>query len=356
MTQSERVAAIAKLGFTERQARFLVLVLQHSGVCLLRQYTAFASIVHGQKTRNFFAKLVSRRFATAYTCRHNRGRIYHVHHKALYRAVGETDSRHRRPLSPERIIQGLATVDAVLATPTVEYLASVDEMAKRLSIDVPLFKDKQPVGLDPDGRFVLLYVATEACSNRFVAFLQRQQALLRSVPAWTLRIVVPSWPVGLDKTYLKVANTELSQALSPRLIDVLRTYFGQRRITPTADARPRSADFDRARRAFRGERFEVLYRRWLTEGEAVLEGASSPDLGQAIKDGTGRIESLVLPHQYRHLSLLVAVEDRPMTGAEKGEMATSPPRPHFSASSRLAASVVMQGNCASTPASEALSQ
>jgi len=51
-------------------------------VCLLRQYSAFAGIVHGQKTRKFFAKLVSRRFATAYACRHNRGRIYHVHHKA----------------------------------------------------------------------------------------------------------------------------------------------------------------------------------------------------------------------------------------------------------------------------------
>ena len=142
---------------------------------MLRQYTAFAGIVHGQKTRNFFAKLVSRRFATAYACRHNRGRVYHVHHKALYRAIGETDSRHRRPLSPDRIIHGLATVDAVLATPTIEYLATADEKTQRLSIEAHLFKDKHPVGVDPDGRFVLLYVATEACSHRFVAFLQRQQ-------------------------------------------------------------------------------------------------------------------------------------------------------------------------------------
>ena len=95
MTQSERVAAIVKVGFTERQARFLVLVMLYSGVCLLRQYSAVAGIVHGQKTCNLFAKLVSRRFATAYACRHNRGHVYHVHHKALYRAVAETDSRHR---------------------------------------------------------------------------------------------------------------------------------------------------------------------------------------------------------------------------------------------------------------------
>jgi len=356
MESQDRIDAVVKFGFSERQARFLVFVMQYSGVCLLRQYTAFAGIVHGQKTRRFFAKLVSRRLATAYACRHNRGRVYHVQHKALYRAIGETDSRHRRPLSPDRIVQGLATLDAIRATPTIEYLATEDERAHRLSIDARFFKDKHPVGVDPDGRLVLLYVTTEACSHRFLAFLQRQQSLLRGVPAWTLRIVVPSWPVGLDEAYLKMANAELSQVLSPKHLERLHAYFEQRRATQTADARPRSNEFDRARRAFGGQRFEVLYRRWLTDGDAVLEAASSPDLGQAIKGGRGRIESLVLPHQYRHLSLLVAFKDRRTTGAEKGEMALSRPRPYSSTSSTLAASVVTQGVHASTPASEALSQ
>src|SRR5262249_33910187 len=149
---------------------------------------------------------------------------------------------------------------------------------------------------------------------------------------------VTSWPPGLDKTYVKVAHTELGQIVTLRNLDVLRTYFEQRRAPLMAEERVRAA-FDRARRAFRGERFEVLYRRWLTEGEAVLEGASSTHLGHAIKDGTGRIESLVLPHQYRHLSLLVALPDRRTTGAEEGEMATSRARPHASASSTLAGSV-----------------
>ena len=74
MTAEDRVRAIAEFGFTQRQARFLVMVMRHAGVCLLRQYSAFAGIVHGQKTRAFFRKLVSRRYASAYACRHNRGR------------------------------------------------------------------------------------------------------------------------------------------------------------------------------------------------------------------------------------------------------------------------------------------
>ena len=142
MQLPERIAAVVNLGFTKRQARFFVLVMQHSGVCLLRQYIAFAGIVHGQKTRNFFAKLVGRRFATAHACRHNRGRIYHVQHKAVYRAIGETDSRLRRPLSTDRIVIGLATLDALLAHPEVDWLATAQDKAQRLSVDVTSIQDR----------------------------------------------------------------------------------------------------------------------------------------------------------------------------------------------------------------------
>ena len=53
MQFDQRVRAVAEFGFTERQARFLVTVMLHSGVCLLRQYATFAGIVEGQKTRKF---------------------------------------------------------------------------------------------------------------------------------------------------------------------------------------------------------------------------------------------------------------------------------------------------------------
>jgi hypothetical protein len=63
--REERVKAIAPFGFTERQARFLVTVLVHSGVFIERQYRAFARIAHGQNTHDFLRKLVSRGYATA---------------------------------------------------------------------------------------------------------------------------------------------------------------------------------------------------------------------------------------------------------------------------------------------------
>ena len=48
MTAAERIQAVTAFGFTERQARFLVTAMLHAGVCLGRQYCAFAGIRRGQ--------------------------------------------------------------------------------------------------------------------------------------------------------------------------------------------------------------------------------------------------------------------------------------------------------------------
>jgi hypothetical protein len=197
MQFERRVQAVADFGFTRRQARFLATVMLHSGVCLQRQYTAFAGIVHGEKTRKFFAKLVKGRYARAFRCKHNRGRVYQVHGKVLYRAIGQTDSRHRRPLSPARVVHGLMLLDAVLAEPEFVWLATDEEKAAHLPTTpsnagrVP--SEKFPIGIDPNGRAVILYLATNPQVDPFRAFVQRHFEVLQSLPAWTLRIVVPPW-------------------------------------------------------------------------------------------------------------------------------------------------------------------
>src|SRR6266496_3462902 len=152
MSPDERVSAIAELGFTERQARFLVTVMLHSGVCLPRQYSAFAGIVHGQKTRNFFDKLVRRGYASSYACRHNRGHVYHIDWKPLYRAIAETDSRFRRPMSAAAVIQNLTVLDALIATPPGSWLTRAPDRATD--------RDRVVCGTDADGRRILVCVVT----------------------------------------------------------------------------------------------------------------------------------------------------------------------------------------------------
>jgi len=58
LANAQRMEAIAAFGFTERQARFLLNVLLHSGVFVERQYCSFAGIVHGQKSTDFIKTLV----------------------------------------------------------------------------------------------------------------------------------------------------------------------------------------------------------------------------------------------------------------------------------------------------------
>ena len=115
LANTERMEAIAAFGFTERQARFLLNVLLHSGVFIERQYCSFAGIVHGQKSTDFIKTLVERRFATPIaTGKLHRGRMFHVHYKPLWAAIGEPDNRFRKPTAQGRMIERVMLLDAVL--------------------------------------------------------------------------------------------------------------------------------------------------------------------------------------------------------------------------------------------------
>ena len=298
MTPEDRVKAVAECGFTERQARFLVTVMVHSGVCLLRHYTAFAGIVHGQKTRKFFEKLVRRGFAVAYPCRHNRGRVYHVRHKPLYRAVDQADSRHRRPLSAARVVENLVLLDAVLASPSVVWCAPSGEPARAV-------RDRMPHGVDPDGRRVFLYVVTGDQIEDFHGFVQHHAASLAVLPSWTVRVVFPSHLLCLSKRYSEAFSNEIA-SLRPEVVQHLRWYFKQRRAHRVERVSIDDQEgYDEARFAFGAARFQVLYRRWLTDGDGVFDPISTGAIADATQRGDGRIESHVLPFSYRHLSPLV---------------------------------------------------
>ena len=98
-------------------------MLLHSGVFLERQYCAFAGIVHGQKSTDFIRALVERRLATAITTgKLHRGRMFHVHYKPLWAAIGEPDSRFRKPTAQGRMIERVMLLDAVLDDPSSSWL------------------------------------------------------------------------------------------------------------------------------------------------------------------------------------------------------------------------------------------
>ncbi len=346
MTADERVHAVAKLRFTERQARFLATVLLHSGVCLPRQYCAFAGIVHGEKTRRFFAKLVRRGFACDYPCRHNRGRIYHFHHKPLYAAIGETESRLRRPMSAARVVENLIVLDAVLATPAVSWLSTADDANRDLAALLPPSpgarawpvsesvvgfhrgaRDSLRMAIDPTGRPVFLYVATELPTHGFHRVLQPLLSLADGLPGWTLRIAMSRFAASLCIPFRERVEHELT-TFRPTLLKELTWYFAQRRAHELNHVPiENEEDYDYDQEAFRAARYQVLYQRWLKEGDGALSVVSSTAAGDAIKSGAARVEYHVLPFSYRHLSPVVHRPVRIHDGAEQGEKAGSASRP-----------------------------
>ena len=165
------IQTITKRGFTDRQARFLVLVARHSGVCVMRQYSTFAGIVFGQKTRKFFANLVRARFVSTYDCAHSRGRVYHVRHRAIYEAIGEPDSRLRRPPGVPRALERLMLLDSILENPEtleVDLLCADVRVAieldggRHLADPVAYRRDRRKDRLlQENGYFVLRFLAED---------------------------------------------------------------------------------------------------------------------------------------------------------------------------------------------------
>jgi hypothetical protein len=345
LTAAERVQAVADYGFTEREARFLVLVMRHAGLCVRRQYAAFAGIANGGDRCNaLFDKLVRRQFAVAVDCIHNRARLFHLHHKPLYHAIGEADSRYRRAVPARAAAERLMRLDAALISPELDWITTRSEkvayLARRAasgwsesSAELPdqdrpdLFPGTFPIGIDATGRAVLVYLATRPWTEDFRSFLVRHIPLLAVTQTWTVRIVfAPSLQrVVLD--YQRAVHEELESPLDAQTMNDLRWYFFHRRRQTDwrenkAGAEAVKARFARCRSAFAGPRFARLYREWLTEREAALTPIPLA-ISEACAVGRAGLECHVLPHDYDHLSPLVSRQPahrrRVTADADEGE-------------------------------------
>jgi hypothetical protein len=330
---------IADYGFTDRQAGFLVQVMRHAGVCVKRQYATFAGVANGgEKCNAFFAKLIRRGYAVASDCVHNRAQLFHVHHKPLYYAIGEPESRYRRPVPARRAAERLMLLDAVLASPDLEWLTTASEKVAYLtklnppepvepSADATVDAEQKatvafpgtfPIGLEPEGRVVLLYLATVPWTDEFRTFLQGHAALLRVAATWTLRLVFPRPVDHAYAAYQSVIREELETPLHPATIGELKWYFEHRRKAEGGPVHPLTQKFlDKGAELFGNPRFTRLYRRWVVHGNTVFEAAGSPVIAEALASGRAKEECLVLPHAYHHLTPLVTHRRSHREGVEK---------------------------------------
>ena len=168
-----RVIGLSHFGLTQRQREFLVTVMVHSGCFLERQYCAFTGTARGQNSREFVARLVARGLARAIEPGPvRRGRLYHVHHRPLYEAIGHPDNRNRRLHSIGRMVERVMILDGVLSDRRCWWLSP--EADKRTFFDVT-----HETGLHPE-------------EYPHITFTLGSQETIRCFP--------DKLPIGIEKT------------------------------------------------------------------------------------------------------------------------------------------------------------
>ena len=334
-----RVQALMDFGFTQRQARFLVHVLVFSGVFLERQYRVFTGVAHGQKTHDFLATLVNGGYATPITPGAlHRGRLFHVHYKPLYEAIGEPNNRHRKSASLGRFVERLMLLDAVMADRHYGWLGTEQDKLTYfhalLEKDLPktwyphltfgegantttrYFPDKLPIGVPRDGgrRHVFLYLVTREVPAEFRVFLLRHADLLKAVNEWTIRVLLPRRFRKAAALYRYAVRDAFMMPLTPTEVEQLDWYFRGRQGQVTGPSPWRDLDLATAPGRFGAARFDALYRMWQQRGIQALWAVQAPILRDHLQRGWGRVELAELPHQYLQLTPLVGVP----SGVEKG--------------------------------------
>ena len=322
MPFEDRVTAVTAFGFTPRQARFVTTVMLHSGVCMPRHYTKFAGIAFGHNTRDFFAKLTREKFATAYACWRRQGTYFHVHHKGLYRAIGEPDNRHRRRPTIPRTAERLMLLDIVLDRLEMDWFATeadkVRHFAERYDVpreDMPslvfeqggsrtvrCFPDKLPIGKDSLGRLLFVYLVTDPNPDAVRRFMQRHRPVFRRVPRWTLGLFFPGHLVGAEERIRAGVMESFAEPVRSSVLDEFKWFCLARRTVEQGGGAVDRLRYSRARRAFGSPHFYAAYRSWLREGSGVFYELISPTLRDQLECGQVRIETHVLAHRYLNVA------------------------------------------------------
>ena len=331
MTFDERVRALEPLGFSERQTRFLVTVALHGGFCLRRHYMTFAGLKYGAGVRHFLDRLVANKLARRFAFRADRGHVYHLHHAAVFEAIGQRDNRNRRRASPALIARKLMLLDFVLAQSTGDWYATEEDKVALfttrfgvLSAHLPqrvylgkhrsqlqttrYFIHKLPIQLTGDSPTVsFVYLVTDTTGAGFEQFLQDHLRLLNHLSQWRLVAVVPRHILG--GSGCRSALVRFCRALNePRPaaeIADLRIYFTRREAVEREDfsfmntnVQAIGAEWRAARARFAAAEFEDLYRRWKEEGSGALETRGGEAFLAAVREGRGELVLQPLPIRY----------------------------------------------------------
>jgi hypothetical protein len=322
-TFEQRVSAVEQLGYTRREAEFLVLAALHSGYFLRRQFSAPGKADHA---------LCRKLMATGHgKLAHTTGQtqVYHICGKPLFRTLGQEDNRHRRNHESFYIRSKIMLLDYVLETKQgpqflateedkVEYFCHVRGLNRSVlpskkylgrdgSTTTRYFVDKFPVRVDPGGTVSFGYIDDGLSKAGFRTWLTQIRPLAEALGRVEM-VFISSSVNAMDP-----ARKEFARRFSG-VDEPLEAYFRMRQAIESDGLGGRSQEaLDRYRswqRQYAGDAYEQRYAAWknpessVPKASAVMlttqalpyrygifgEIASAEDSNVGMRDGSDEVE------------------------------------------------------------------
>lgn len=299
LTEAERNDALTRLGYTPREAAFLVCAALQSGFFLRRQFCQFIHKEVGGTAAALIERLIAFGHATGIEgCRNTQ--VYHLNSRPFYAAIGDEDNRNRRLRPPTVIKSKLMSLDFVLDFPDRDFMATEAEKVAfftgRLGIDaadLPAkdfrsptatdsttrhFVDKYPLSVN-DGVVQFTFIDEGLAGvERFASHLNQYMRLWTRLPQFELVYVADSKRLfhSAHRLFERFCKTGSARE-QPVDVERLLHHFADRR----AYAEGALHSFDRSRllqmrddrQLFSGRAFEVLFDAWKNGGEEAIRTA-----------------------------------------------------------------------------------
>lgn len=283
MKFAEQVAAVERLGYTAREASFLVTAALHSGYFLMRQFQPDG----GKVAHRFGEKLLALRHVTIARCLRNTF-LFHVQAKELYRAIGQENNRHRRVHNPFHVRSKVMGLDYVLAHPQFRFLPTEAEKVAYFCGERGLpervlpaktyagkggntsryFVDKYPLRIGPETANISFCFVDDAAFGGlgFATWLDQYEPLIRSLERAEV-VYVSADPMTFSSARTLFEQRFLGSGSAFPSADLI-AYFAMRKDFDAAGYRGRSqAALDtlrRLKRTFADPKFEDQYLVWLS--------------------------------------------------------------------------------------------
>ena len=124
-----RERELESLGWTGRDAEWIALVCLHSGVFTRAQFCQYFDTAGRVRAQRFVKALIDRKHATEidWPIMNGKAKTCRISSKAIYRALGVENIRHRRKASKPVVMRRLLSLDFVLEHPGMNWLPAEAE-------------------------------------------------------------------------------------------------------------------------------------------------------------------------------------------------------------------------------------